>query len=420
MTSVALISGIRTPFVKAGAKFSSASALQMGTHVVEALLKKLSLDAKKIDELAFSSVLLDPRTPNLAREIVLRSDKLPKSLSAHFVSNNCISGLVAANMIFEGISSGRITNGVAGGVESMSRPTLALSHSAEKFWLKLNQARSLTEKLKTAGSFRPRFILPIPPSPKEPSTGLTMGEHCELMAKEFQISRATQDEIALRSHLTAAAARKNNFFASQIEPFLGVAADNLIREDTTLEKLSKLPPVFDRSATGTLTAGNSSALTDGASCVYLMNLEQAKKEGRAPLAVIEGFEFASVAPSEGLLMAPVIAVAKLLKRFGLTADQIGVFEIHEAFAAQVAANLKCWKEGWARHPEIGRLGEIPTEKINIHGGSIALGHPFAATGGRLLLTVAEALKEKSAEYGIVSVCAAGGMGCSVLVRNTSI
>lgn len=414
---VAIVGGCRTPFVKAGGGLAKFSFLDLGVHVVKGVVERLRIDPATIDELVFSTVLLDPRAPNAAREVVFRAG-LSASLPAHFVSNNCISGLVAAAMIADAIRCGRISNGLAGGSESMSRPTLTFKPRGERFFLRLARARSIGERLKLLASFRPAMVIPQAPSPKEPSTGLTMGEHCELMAKEFGIARQRQDEIAFRSHQNAARAKSSGILAQEIAALDGVSDDNLIRADTSVEKLAKLPPVFDRSSQGTLTAGNSSALTDGASVVYLMAESRARTEGREIIAYLRGIEFAALAPSDGLLMAPGLAVPRLLQRSGLTIGQIDRFEIHEAFGAQVAANLDVWRNGWARFPQLAAIGEIPTEKINVNGGSIAIGHPFAATGGRLLLSLAHELKRKSLQRGLISVCAAGGAACAAIVERS--
>lgn len=417
MPRVAIIEGVRTPFVKAAGAFAKHNFIDLGVHVLRELVARAQIQPESIDEICFGTVLLDPRTPNWARELVIRS-QLPASINAHSVSNNCISGLVAINFIADGIKTGRLRSGLAGGSESMSRPALTLKPEAERFYLALSRARTFGERLKLLASFKPRFILPDPPSPKEPSTGLTMGQHTELIAKEYKIDRSLQDQIAYRSHQNAASAVKAGILAADIVPFANVSSDNLVRADTTVEKLSKLPPVFDRSAAGTLTAGNSSALTDGASMVYLMSDEQARKEGREILAYLDGVEFSALAPNDGLLMAPAIALPKLLQGSGLKVSEIDLFEIHEAFGAQVAANLLAWEKGWSKSGRnISPIGTIPTEKININGGSIAIGHPFAATGGRIVIALARALKRMNLKRGVISICAAGGMaGAALLSR----
>lgn len=414
MTRAAIIAGVRTPFVRAGTTLAKYTFLDLGIHTVKGLLSKVDVKPEEIDELLFSTVLLDPRFGNAAREIVIRSGFSPL-IPAHFISNNCISGLVAINMLNESIISNRVKIGVAGGSESMSQPALSFRREGEHFFMKLSKAKSLIEKLNILSSFKLKFVTPIPPSPKEPSTGLTMGQHCELSAKEFNISRVIQDEIAFRSHQSASKAIKNGLFDSEIISVDGVSKDNLVRADTSLEKLSTLKPVFDRSENGTLTAGNSSSLTDGASAVMLMAEDEAKRRGLSILGFIESVNFSAVHPNDGLLMAPGLALPAVLKKSNLTIDDIDRFEIHEAFAAQVAANLEIWQNGWSKFPDLKPIGKIPAEKINVNGGSIALGHPFAATGGRLVTSLCNELKRNNLKRGAISVCAAGAMACAMII-----
>jgi acetyl-CoA acetyltransferase family protein len=416
MTRVAIVGGARTAFLKAGGKFSRYSYQELAQAAIEGALERTGIGADVLDELVLGSVLLDPRTPNAAREIVLRSSKLPNTLPAHFVSNNCISGLVAASWGAEAIRAGRIRSVIAAGAESMSRPSLSFSAAAERFYLQLFSARSLSERLKILASFRPPFVLPIPPSPKEPSTGLTMGEHCELSAKEFSISRQSQDLYACRSHQNAFRAQQAGVLKEEIVSLHGIDADNLIRGDTSVEKLNTLRPVFDRSEKGSITAGNASALTDGAAAVILMSEERAREVGASILGYLEAIEYAAVDPKQGLLMAPGLALPKLLERQQLRVADIDRFEIHEAFAAQVLANREIWKKGWKAYPSLTGIGEIPDEKINVNGGSLALGHPFAATGGRILLSLVHELKRSGKNTGVISVCAAGGMAAAALIR----
>lgn len=404
---VAIVGGVRTPFVKAGGVFSKYSSLDLGKHVVVGCVEKLGIDPSLIDELFFGAVLMDPRIPNLAREIILRSG-LPKSIDGHFIANNCITGLVAANAALEGIRSGRIRAAIAGGSESMSQPTLTFPRKGEEWFIKLNKSRSFGEKLRMATRFRLRFLVPQAPSPKEPSTGLTMGQHCELMAQEFGIQRESQDQLALRSHQRAAAAKEKGVLRQQILPLGGIEEDNLVRGDTSLEKLAKLTPVFDRGPQGTITAGNASALTDGASAVCLVSESFAKEQGLPIQGFLDGIEFASLPPGDGLLMAPTLALPKLMARLGVSVADVDLFEVHEAFAAQVLCNLKVWRDGWSRYPDVSAIGELPQEKMNVCGGSIALGHPFAATGGRLLLNACQALRERNGKRALISICAAGG------------
>lgn len=411
---VAIVGGVRTPFVKAAGVFSRYSALDLGKHVVVGCVEKLGLDAARIDELYFGTVLLDPRIPNLAREIVLRSG-LPKSIVGNFSANNCATGLVAASAASEAIQSGRISCALVGGSESMSQPTLTFPRKGEQFFISLNKARSLGQKLSKLLAFRPGFLVPQAPSPKEPSTGLTMGQHCELMAQEFDIHRGEQDALALRSHANAAIARSEGVLAAQILPLGDVAEDNLIRGDTSIDKLASLPPVFDRSVRGTITAGNASALTDGASAVCLMSEAAAREQGREVLGYLDGVQFAALPPGDGLLMAPALALPQLMSRLGWSLGQVDIFEVHEAFAAQVLCNMRVWRDGWPRYPKVAPIGEIPEEKLNVFGGSIALGHPFAATGGRLLINALQALRARGGRRAVISICAAGGGAAAAAV-----
>lgn len=414
MERVAIIGGCRTAFVKAGGKFADLSFIDLGAHVLKGTVRRLNLNPGQIDEFVFSTVLLDGRAPNFAREILFRTD-LPKTISCHSVSNNCISGLLAISLVADAIKAGRIKLGLAGGAESMSNPALAWNPQAEKFFLSLFRSQGLLDKIKIFSRFRPGFMIPQPPSPKEPSTGLTMGEHCELMAKEFNIPREPQDNIAFLSHQRAAAAGAAGVMAEEIEPLNGVSSDNIIRADTSLEKLSRLKPVFDRSGRGTLTAGNSSPLTDGASLVCLSSESFARRNSLEILAFLDSVSFAAVNPADGLLMAPAVALPRLLKGAGLSPEQIDFFEVHEAFAAQVLANLKAWENGWPKYPDAAAIGPISLDRINLRGGSIAIGHPFAATGGRLLLSSALELKRSSAKRAAISICAAGAMAGAALV-----
>ncbi len=408
---VCVVGGARTPFARAGTAFNRHSFQQLGVHAVKAAVQRLQLDPERIDKLAFGTVLLDPRTPNWAREILFAAG-LPKHIYAEAVSNNCISGLVAVTSVAESIALGKCECGLAGGSESMSNPTLTLKSKANSFYLDLSRARSTGDRLKLLTNFRPNFLFPKAPSITEPSTGLTMGQHMEITAKELSIGRAIQDQIAYQSHARAAAATADGRLIEDIEPLDGVKSDLLIRKDTSLEKLAKLRPVFDSSAAGTLTAGNSSALTDGAACVVLMSEERAQAEKREVLGYIRDYEYSAIDSNKGLLMAPSVAVPKLLTRLGMKLEDFDLIEIHEAFGAQVAANVKAWEEGLFG-PAVGK---IDYEKVNVMGGSIAIGHPFAATGGRILLGICRELRRRKAKRGLISVCAAGGMACAMVVE----
>ncbi len=412
-TKVAIIGGLRTPFVKAGTSFSDLSFQDLSALVLKELMKKYSIDTVELGEVVWGTVLLDPRTPNWAREIAFAAG-VPKHVYAYSVSNNCISGLVAATCAMDRILSGGTNSAIAGGAESMSCPALLFNDKATKTFLKSFRARTFIDKVKLFSGLRPKDFLPVPPSVTEPSTGLTMGQHMELTAKELNITRDSQDKVAFLSHQRAAQATKEGLLSEFILPVANVTKDSLIRADTTMEKLAKLKPVFDKSGRGTITAGSSSALTDGAACVFLMSDERAKQEGREVLAYIKDYEYAAIDPSQGLLMAPAVAVPRLLKRHGYTFADFDLIEIHEAFGAQVIANIKAWEEGLKEEA----IGAIDYDKVNTLGGSIALGHPFGATGGRIMLHLAAELKRKNLKRGLISICAAGGMaGAMILERS---
>jgi acetyl-CoA acetyltransferase family protein len=367
---VAIIAGVRTPFVKSGKGFASLGPLALGKHAVRGLLSRHSVDPEGIDAIAFGAVVPERGKPNLAREIVLEAGLSPRT-EGQTISSYCITGLRAATVIADAIAAGRISAGIAGGVE----------------WL--------------SGSDPSTF--------QEPSTGLSMGQHAEITRKQWGTPRLRQDEIALASHRNAVAARDH--LAQEILPLDGITLDTGPRSDTSLERLGALQPVFDPE--GTITAGNSSPVTDGASAVLLMSEDRARREGRAPLAFIAAMEYAALHPNEGLLMAPAITVPRLLARAGLRLRDIDLIEIHEAFAAQVLANAAAWEQGW-KGPA---TDPVDWNRVNVNGSSIAVGHPWSATGGRILTTLAYEMARRSARYGLISICAAGGMaGAFLLTR----
>lgn len=410
---IAIINGMRTPFAKAGTYFKNYTALDLGVHAVKGLLSKQNLDPQKIDEMVFGTVIHHPKMPNLGREIVF-SSKLPDTLPAYTVSNNCITGLQTITNIFDGIATGRIEIGIAGGSEAMSDIPILFQREMAKILLAMKAQKTFQGKIKELLRIRPQYLKPDAPGINEPSTGLSMGEHTELMAKEWHVSREAQDEIAYKSQMNAAKATKEGLLKPEIYPLDGFDYDPIIRADTTLEKLAKLPPVFDRSAAGTITAGNSSPLTDGAAAVLLASEERAKKEGWEPIAYIKDYEYAGIDPKDGLLMGPALTVPKLLQKTGLKLADMAIVEMHEAFAAQIICNLLAWEQGWKE----AAIGKVPPEKLNPLGGSIAVGHPFAATGGRIVTTLANELKRNNAKYGLVSICAAGAMaGAMILERD---
>jgi acetyl-CoA acetyltransferase family protein len=338
---------------------------------VRGLLERHDIDPAGIEAMAFGVVVAEPGKPNLAREIVLETG-LPAAIEAQTVSSYCITGLRTATIIADAIGRGRISAGIAGGVE----------------WL--------------SGADPATF--------QEPSTGLSMGQHMELTRAEWEIPRERQDEVALASHRNAVAARKH--LAQEIVPVEGVAHDTGPRPDTSLEKLATLKPAFGPA--GTITAGNASPVSDGASAVLLMSERRAADEGREPLAFIEAMDYAAIHPDEGLLMAPAITVPRLLERAGLGLADIDLLEIHEAFAAQVLAYVAAWESGWKGRP----TGPVDWSRVNVNGSSVAVGHPWAATGGRILATLAYEMKRRDARRGLISICAAGGMaGAFLLTRS---
>ena len=368
---VAIVAGGRTPFVKAGKAFKDLGPLALARHSVTGLVDRHDVDPESIQAIAYGVVVPEPGRPNLAREIVFETG-LPKSIEAQTISSYCITGLRTVTGIAESITSGRIEVGIAGGVDS-------LSHSD-------------------------------PDTLKEPTTGLTMGEHMEITRREWNVPRQRQDEIALASHRNSIAARER--LAGEIFTVNGVAQDSGPRADTSLEALSALKPVFAED--GTLTAGNSSPMTDGASAVLLMSEDRARAEGREPLAFIRAMEYGAIDPDEGLLMTPALVVPRLLERTSLRLEQFDLIEIHEAFAAQVLANVMAWEQGWKGKP----TGPIDWERVNVSGSSIAVGHPWAATGGRIVTTLAYEMARRDAKLGLISICAAGAMaGAMVLERD---
>jgi acetyl-CoA acetyltransferase family protein len=367
---VAIVAGARTPFVKAGQAFAALGPLGLAKHAVRGLFERHDVNPAGIDAMAFGVVVPERGKPNLAREIVLETG-LPAGIEAQTVSSYCITGLRAATVIADAIGRGRISAGIAGGVE----------------WL--------------SGADPATF--------REPTTGLSMGEHMEITRAEWSIPRGRQDEVALASHRHAVAAREH--LAQEILPLEGVAHDTGPRPDTSLERLATLKPAFDPA--GTITAGNASPISDGASAVLLMSERRAAEEGREPLAFIEAMEYAAIHPDEGLLMAPAITVPRLLERAGLGLADIDLLEIHEAFAAQVLANVAAWERGWK-----GRAtGAVDWGRVNVNGSSVAVGHPWAATGGRILTTLANEMARRNARRGLLSICAAGAMaGAFLLIR----
>lgn len=410
---VAIVGGARTPFAKAGAQLKDYSSLDLATRAVDGALQKVGLNPELVDELAYGTVVVDPSIPHLAREVNFRSD-LPPEVRAVTLTDNCITGTSAIQSVYNSIVTGRADVGIAGGVESMSNPPVMFTPEASKIFLGASRARSLGDRLKIFAKLRPRHFKPWSYGIAEPSTGMTMGQHTEITVKEWQIGREEQDEIAYRSHMNAHAATEDGRLTAEITPVGGFDRDLLIRPNTSLEALTKLRPVFDRSDAGTLTAGNSSALTDGAAATVLMAEDRAKDLGYEPLAFIKDFVNVGIHPDDGLLMGPGVAVPRLLKRNGLQLDEIDLIEMHEAFAGQVASNMKAWEQGW-KEPAIGVVNR---DILNTLGSSVAVGHPFAATGARIATTLANEMARRDARYGVISICGAGATAVAMLLERS--
>ncbi len=408
---VAVVGGSRTPFVKAGTVFRKYSPLELSVHSVNGLLEKQKLDPQSVDELVYGITVLDARIPHFAREVVF-SSSLPSAIQALTVANNCITGTSAITAIHDSIVAGRAEIGIAGGVESMSNPAVLFSKRASRSFLDAASAKTLGQRLRVLAKLRPWDFKPHAPAVEEPSTGLSMGEHTELMVKEWNISREEQDEIAYRSHMNAHQATQDRRLKAEIHPLDGIDHDLFIRPDTSLEKLARLSPVFDRSSAGTITAGNASPLTDGASAVLLMSEERAQSQGREALAFVKDFEYAAIDPKDGLLMGPGVAVPRVLRKTGLKLSDMDLIEMHEAFGGQVACNLRAWEQGW-KEPAIGK---VDREELNQLGSSIAVGHPFAATGARIVTTLANEMKRRNVKYGLVSICAAGAQASAMILE----
>ncbi|MEO8218036.1 MAG: acetyl-CoA C-acyltransferase FadI [Acidobacteriota bacterium] len=421
---VAIVRGLRTPFAKAGTVYAQLEALGLGKIVVTEILQRSGISAGSIDALVFGNVIPSVKAPNIAREIVLGTG-LPRQIPAHSVSMACASSnqaiTTAADMIFRGHAD--IV--VAGGAESLSSVPILFSRNFSDALVKASKQKTVPGKLGAFTSIRPRDLAPDAPAIAESTTGLSMGESAEKMARENGITREAQDRFALQSHTRAAQATadgrfKDEVMAVPVPPRFEsvVETDNLIRDDTTLEALSKLRPVFDRKY-GSITAGNASPLTDGASAVILMSEGKAKSLGLKPIGFLRSYAYAALDPADQLLQGPVFALPVALDRAGLRLQDIGVIEMHEAFAAQVLSNIQ-----WIASPKIARerlgrsepVGEIDPEKINRTGGSIALGHPFGATGARIVTTVCNELQRTGEQFGLVTVCAAGGIGSAMVLE----
>ncbi|MBA1221398.1 UNVERIFIED_ORG: acetyl-CoA C-acetyltransferase [Pseudomonas parafulva] len=418
---VAILGGNRIPFARSNGAYATASNQDMLTAALEGLIERYRLHGLRLGEVVAGAVLKHARDMNLTRECVLGS-RLSASTPAYDIQQACGTGLEAALLVANKIALGQIDCGIAGGVDTTSDAPIAVSEGLRRMMLQANRGKTLGDRLKPFLGLRPHHLKPSLPRNGEPRTGLSMGEHCERMAKTWRIGRDEQDEMALRSHQCLARAYEEGWQDDLMTPFWSLTRDNNLRPDLTREQLAKLKPAFDRSDEGTLTAGNSTPLTDGASLVLLGTQEWADQHGLPVLAYLVDGETAAVDfvdGREGLLMAPVYAVPRLLARNNLTLQDFDYYEIHEAFAAQVLCTLKAWEDDQYCRDRLGLdapLGAIDRSRLNVKGSSLGAGHPFAATGGRILANLAKLLSTAPQGRGLISICAAGGQGVTVIVE----
>ncbi len=396
--------------------------MDMLSATLQGLVERFNLHGERLGEVAAGAVMKHSRDFNMAREATLNSG-LSLETPAYDVQQACGTGLEAAVLVANKIALGQIDAGIAAGTDTASDAPIALNEKFRRMMLDLNKAKTAGERLKILLRFRPSFIVPAIPQNAEPRTGLSMGQHCEIMAKHWQISREAQDELTWHSHQNLLAAYNEGFFDDLISPFNGVARDGIMR-DTPLEKLAKLKPAFDKQ-NGTLTAANSTTLTDGAAAVLLASEEWAAARNLPVLAYLSFSEVAAVdfysqgEQSEGLLMAPAYAVPRMLKRAGISLQDFDFYEIHEAFAAQALCTLKAWEDADFCQNKLGLeqpLGSIDRSKLNVKGSSVATGHPFAATGPRIIATLAKILEQNGKGRGLISICAAGGQGVTAILE----
>ncbi|MFZ4551867.1 MAG: acetyl-CoA C-acetyltransferase [Aquabacterium sp.] len=422
---VAIIGGNRIPFARSNTVYSKASNQEMLTAALQGLVDRFNLHGERMGDVAAGAVMKHSRDFNLVRECVLSTTLAPET-PAFDLQQACGTGLEAAMLVANKIALGHIECGIAGGVDTTSDAPIGINEKMRKILMEANRAKGTVAQLKVMSKIRPSMLIkPAIPRNGEPRTGFSMGEHAELMAREWGISREDQDQLACASHANMARAYKDGFFADLMTPFQGVSKDNNLREGLTIEKLRSLKPCFDKKVApgqGTLTPGNSTPLTDGASVALLASEEWTKARNLPVLAYLTFSEVAAVDffnKKEGLLMAPAYAVPRMLQRAGLTLQDFDFYEIHEAFAAQVLCTLKAWEAPKFCKERLGLdkpLGSIDRSKLNVNGSSLAAGHPFAATGGRIVASLAKMLAQKGSGRGLISICAAGGQGVVAIVE----
>lgn len=417
---VAIIGGNRIPFARSNGAYFTASNIDMFTAALNGLITRYNLQGQRLGEVVSGAVLKHSRDFNMTRESVLNTELAPET-PAYDIQQACATGLQAAFLVANKIALGQIEVGIAGGVDTTSDAPIALGDGVRKVLLELNIAKTGKDRLKALSKLNVKDLMDAPKN-GEPRTGMSMGDHQAITALEWNIAREDQDELAASSHQKMAKAYEEGFFNDLITPFMGLERDNNLRPDSTAEKLAKLKPAFGKGENATMTAGNSTPLTDGASCVLLASEEWAKANGHEVLAYLTFSETAAVdfvGKKEGLLMAPAYAMPRMLERAGLTLQDFDFYEIHEAFASQVLSTLKAWEDPTFCKERLGLdkpLGAIDRSKLNVKGSSLAAGHPFAATGGRILASAAKLLNEKGSGRVLISICAAGGQGVVAIVE----
>ena len=419
----AIVAGCRTPFLRSGTDFADLTAIDLGKVAVREALGRSGLRGDEVDHLVYGTVVHDTQAPNIGREVGL--GVLPKTVPAYTVSLACASANRAITDAVQLIELGRARAVIAGGSEVLSRVPITVSDKLSKSLVQASKGKSLGARLAPFKKIRPKDLIPVSPAIAEPTTGETMGAAAERMAKENGISREAQDAWALRSHHRAAAGMADGRLAAEIAPVYlppgfqrVVSADNGVRMDSSLEMLARLRPVFDRSF-GSVTAGNASPLTDGASALVLMDGDAARAQGVTPLGYVRSWAWAALDPARQLLQGPAYAAPLALDQAGLTMKDIGLMEMHEAFASQVLSNLQALDSADFARAELGRstaVGHPDPDVINVMGGSIALGHPFGATGGRVTMTLLNEMARRDVQFGLVTVCAAGGMGFAMVLE----
>jgi len=417
---VVIVGGVRIPFCRSNTAYAGLSNMKMLSTVLGGMVDRYNLAGEHLGEVNAGAVITHSRDWNLAREAVL-STRLAPTTPGMTIQQACGTSLQAAMVAAAKIASGQIDSAIAAGTDTVSDVPIVFNRKFSRRLVALGKARDIKAKLKVFKGFGPRELAPVPPSVNEPRTLMSMGQHCELMAKTWSIGRKEQDELALRSHQNAAAAYNDGFYEDLLIPCEGVLRDNNMRTDSSMESLGKLRTVYDKTAAGTLTAGNSTPLTDGAAGVLLCTEEWARERGLPIQAYLTHSATAAVdfVRGAGLLMAPTVAVSNMLEKAQMNLQDFDLYEIHEAFAAQVLCTLKAWEDETYCRDELGRteaLGAIDRNRMNLVGSSLAVGHPFAATGARILGTLGKQLEQKGSGKGLISVCTAGGMGVTAILE----